>query len=600
MVLVESGFAAVQVAGNAVGLVVKCELVGFVAYGEASFRDSVRKTPHGGAKIRVVFFPLSCGVEPLHQVDFFRAARFGGHQKPGKVGAEVQNVSLKTVTIGEDEFGDLSSGAHSAEGSGEDALHRERVANIAHETTGKMGTRRVWGSLFEEMFALVRAMSWWKILIAVLCCGGICWGQAQRLEGGTSETGFSGTGKVIVHGGGQALRAALVQEAESLLRGLEGLAKVPEGEPVPVMVQLFQPEGRKPAAITRELQFVAGDGWRLQVNLRLGRGGVFLHKQLRGVLTEMLVAERALRQGGGDFSGQVEVPPWLVDGIGAAIRWKSGVTDRDIYAALSRKGAWLSVEKVLELKDLSGMNPLEREVFRASAGALVMALVSQEGGKESLASYLRSAATHNGEALSLLQQHFPAVNLGREGLEKWWALKLAEMGDKPVTESLTVPETEERLASILVIRVPQDDGAMKSYSLSDWQTFLAEVPEKEARTPPLQIVAGQLTTLSYRCFPTYREVVAGYLQVLGKLAEGTDGADLPQVLSNLQEFRTGENQRFERLQDLVDWYEISTVKRESGAFEDYLQFLSVLEEEQSKESGHIERYLDRVQKLYGE
>lgn len=416
------------------------------------------------------------------------------------------------------------------------------------------------------------------------------------------ETGVGSSGKVVVLGGTNRLRVAVAQGAEELMGGLDRVAGRAEGTALPIVVQLYRPDGRKPSVITRQLlRVAAGDGetFRLQVNVRLAQGMSLRQKKLNRTLLEMLLIERGLRNKTLEETGEeVAVPPWLVDGMGEAIEWELGRGDRRVYASLAEGMGLMNVSEVLEVGAVGEMDLLKRELFRASSGALVMALTGQAEGKKALKELLETAPSYQGEMISLLQSLFPEVNLGAQGLEKWWSLTVAKMGEKPLSESMTVSETEARLSEVLRLRLA-GEGAVELIPLERWDRI--EQLEQEERRMAVERCAALLTGLSYRCFPSYREVIAGYLGVLAKMVKGGEELEaIDAALSSLKSFREGEVRRVEKLRDLMDWFHLSSVQVESGEFEEYLRVVGELREGSPGDEDPVTKYVEKMQEVYGE
>lgn len=422
----------------------------------------------------------------------------------------------------------------------------------------------------------------------------VAWGQAEMSS--TQED------RVVVVGADSRLRGAIVQDSEQLIRQLDDLASPPKGVPYSVRLILVPAEKGKPSAIAR--QFLKTDDQKnrylLEVKMRLGQGNSFDKQALDRVLVEMLLIERTLRALPPEETAErVEVRPWLIDGMSEALEWKNGKGDRRIYSSLVESGGWMAVEKLVEQEGVSEMNTLSRELFRASSGALVMALLAQPQGKLAMENYLAKVATFEGEHLTLLRTHFPQVNLGREGLERWWMLQVAAMSEAPLSEAMTVPETEEQLNKALKLYFKNATGKTVQKDLSFW-TEIQELETEEERIAVVRPAADLLTNLSYRCFPTYRSVLVGYLQILEAIAleEIKDADEVEKVFENLRVYREAEKRRYQMMVDLMDYYHISTVQVESGEFEDFLEFKENVESQREKKDDPLNRYLDKVQLLY--
>lgn len=177
-------------------------------------------------------------------------------------------------------------------------------------------------------------------------------------------------------------------------------------------------------------------------------------------------------------------------------------------------------------------------------------------------------------------------------------LQVAAMSERKLTEAMTVPETEERLKKVLELHFKDSKGKPFRLGISSWRK-VAELETKEERLLSVQPANDLLVHLSFRCFPTYRPVIAAYLKVLSDLVDqNTEGIE--DLLVKLTTFRVAETARHTKLVDLLDWYHLSSVKEESGEFDEYLKMKENLRSRKETHHDPLNRYLDRVQKIFDE
>ena len=276
--------------------------------------------------------------------------------------------------------------------------------------------------------------------------------------------------------------------------------------------------------------------------------------------------------------------------------WKNGKGDRRMYSSLMESGGWIEVEDLVDRAAIAGLDVLSRELFRASSGALVMALLAQNQGAKSLAEFLGKVAVFEGEQMILLRTHFPQANLGPKGLERWWMLQVAALSEKKLSEAMTIPETDERLSGILELHLKNENEEAFRVSLGSWRQ-VAGLQSQEERIESIRPANDLLAHLSFRCFPTFRPVIAGYLKILSDVADGKT-EEVEEMIRNLEEFRTAEVERHQKLVDLMDWYHLSSVRKESGEFEDYLKMQKNLRKGNEFEKDPLHQYLDKVQKVF--
>ena len=225
-----------------------------------------------------------------------------------------------------------------------------------------------------------------------------------------------------------------------------------------------------------------------------------------------------------------------------------------------------------------------------------MALLAQPEGKNAMNAFLREASSFEGEPLALLRKHFPDVNLGREGLEKWWLTQVTALAEPVLEQVLSIPETDQLLEKSLKIYLRDEEGRTLTYGIEAWPEVM-DLEDNKDRVAAIQQATNMLTNLSFRGFPTYRPVIAGYLKTLTDLT-GEERAHIAQTLKQLHIFRQAELDRHSRLIDLLDWYHLSTVQEESGAFDDYLSLKKELEKDTTPTDDPIIQYVDHMQKLF--
>lgn len=406
-------------------------------------------------------------------------------------------------------------------------------------------------------------------------------------------------GRLTIYGGEPSLRVAMAQDADVMIKDLDQLVGGLPGKAFPIFLELYPPVKGKPSRIVRRLLTPEGGDtrYRLQIDLRLGPGNAFDRRQYDRVLLEMLLIERTLRALPPEEEAErVEIRPWLTDGIAEAILWKKNRGDRRMYLSLMESGGWMEVEKVVDRTTVGDLDVLRRELFRASSGALVMALLAQSEGAKSLSELLGKVASFEGEQMTLLRTHFPQANLGKQGLDRLWMLQVAAMSEKKLTEAMSVPETDGKLAQILELHLKDEKDEAVRVGLDSWR-LVAAFETKEERLEAVRPTANLLAHLSFRCFPTYRPVIGKYIDLLSQLVEG-ETEEIDAVMENLQSFRTAEMERHQQLVDLLDWFHLSSVKEESGQFEDYLRVKKNLRLGNEIKDDPIHEYLDRVEEIF--
>ncbi len=404
----------------------------------------------------------------------------------------------------------------------------------------------------------------------------------------------SSSRQFVIHGSDFAMRSAIATLAEET-RG-ELLSEVGDDGPWEhsIAIQLHGKNGDPVPARTMRTQFfqVPG-GFRLQLDIHLAKGKP---RDLDRALLELLLIERGLRGLGPErLEAALSIPPWLLDGLVESFLWRRGDRDRDLYAALFEKNQLFPVKKLLEVENPAEMDSMSRAAFRASTGALVMALLNQTGGKKAMVAMLKDVATFEGDEMALLLKHFPGMNLGEASFAKWWALQLARLSDTPFLQVLDIRETERELQRLLVVRFKDAGGADLAIPADQFRDLLALPLEK--RRKAIGPVAERCGVLLYRAFPAHRPILVEYLRILGEIAHDTDNS-VGERLESLAGQRTHLLAVGLRVRDYLEWYRITNAKQLSGDFESFIELKENLQSPPTRRKGPIAEYLDDMQRIY--
>jgi hypothetical protein len=398
----------------------------------------------------------------------------------------------------------------------------------------------------------------------------------------------------VVHGSDFVTRAAIASLAEQTRKKLIEVVGDGGGWKHAIVIQLHGKQGDQAPARTMRLQaFQVPGGFRLQLDVHLAKGKP---AGLERTLLELLLIESGLRDRGGEpLDVPLAVPPWLLEGFLEAFRWRRGERDRELYQALFDKNQLFPVKKLLEIEEPVEMDSMTHAAFRASSGALVMALLEQGG--EPMNAMLREVATFEGDEMALLMKHFPGMNLGAESFSKWWALQLVELSETPFAEVLTIRETEEELKKLLVVRFNDPNGNAIEVGTDQFRDLLA-LPS-DGRRAAIRPVVERGGRFLYRAFPAHRPILTEYLLVLGELAYDKDDR-VEARLQALADQRVQLRALGSRTRDYLEWYRITNAKQLSGDFESFIELKENLQTMPSERRGPVSEYLDSMQRIFAE
>ncbi|MBL9152809.1 MAG: hypothetical protein JNK37_10000 [Verrucomicrobiales bacterium] len=366
-------------------------------------------------------------------------------------------------------------------------------------------------------------------------------------------------------------------------------------------------EGR--TAVIPPIELLPDGRFQLQLAVRLHNrydGGEVRRELLRLLLYEMML--RPYASDPARFSGEaLAVPPWLLRGLDELLRHRASGRPSDLYAGLVKSRNALSVSQILDQADVT-LDPVTDAVFAASSAALLSALLDQDGGQQSIRSFLGSLPDRTKPDQGvLLREHFPGLRGSPAALEKWWSLELATMGQLQAVEFYSLKETEELLDQALSIVLPAGkakpvDGIRRflpqgkpdeafTGRLHDYEQFL----EHHAARAALESRVLELKTLNLRAFPLLRSLILRYELAASRLLAGKArgvAADLKQI----DEERVAIRSTMERVDDYLNFYEATQAEGRSEAYDHYRQIREKLERQGRPErKDRISTYLDALE-----
>lgn len=345
----------------------------------------------------------------------------------------------------------------------------------------------------------------------------------------------------------------------------------------------------------------------------------FRLKLIEALLIEQIVAPYALSPA--DFVLEsVEVPEWMVHGFDQLILHRRSGSPSAFYRGFLTSGQMLKPGEVVAVKNVAESAAVDRAIFRASSSAMVEALLDQPEGGASMRGLLEDLGRAGRPGIDvLLRQHFPAVRELGEGLDKWWALEVASLGQRQSFEFLGREETERILTEALTLRfegipdsvpvaVPVKRGLFsfgKSGgeeppaggtgpfvgTVDQYQSYLGRAGAKEQLT----LAYEKLQHVKRSAFPLYRPVISEYEQCIVKLATG-DLNEIDAGLARCAEMRTKIRETLIRTEDYLNYFEATRAPRRSEAFDEYMTMRKRLEEaEAPRRNDRISRHLDALE-----
>lgn len=344
----------------------------------------------------------------------------------------------------------------------------------------------------------------------------------------------------------------------------------------------------------------------------------FRLEMVRALVLEQMLSPVA-ESPGGLTKDIIEPPEWIVHGFDQLFAFREAGSPSSFFDGALRSGQFLTPEQLFATEDPRSLDPVSFEIYRASAAAMVEALLDQPNGDAGVREMLADFGTKTDPNLvALLRQHFPSFRELDEGMEKWWALQVAALGQQQSFEFMSPEDTERWLEEAITVRLGGDDAGT-SPSLPQRRSFLDRLrnigPAANRSDPPFsgkidqfeQFLAHEdLMTALDRCFariqqlkvaghPLYRPVFEGYEQVIEQLAKKRTGT-LDEQLAALDDLRNTIRSTLEKSEDFLNHYEATRTPRRSQAFEDYIEIRRKLERQAPpRRDDRISRYLDALE-----
>jgi len=379
---------------------------------------------------------------------------------------------------------------------------------------------------------------------------------------------------------------ALTDDVKQLL-GSTGVWKTPIVITLDVAAHADQ---AAPPPVLRLVDTPAGQ--KIELNVQIGRDPSAVNMQkllLRALLLEY--AYRGIHVEGG--TSYVEAPWWVVEGLIEMERRRDAGIDSDLFRRLVETNHLPPIESFL-LEKPEELGPTSLAVDRALAMGLLQMLAEQPDGRLNLAHLIRDWPQSNGDPMALLAKEFPGVAGNSQTLQKWWTVNLARYAASDRYEGLTAQETDKMLAPLLQIEfVINKKGEKKTFVVSDYAQFM-KLPSCR---PTLSTRHTEIVALSTRANALMRPVVGDYEEVFALLARGK-ARGIRERLAKVEGYRTLVLQRVSQIDDYLNWFEATQLKTKSGAFDNYLKTAKELSDQDRKQKGPIDLYLDELEKQF--
>ncbi|MFT5856627.1 MAG: hypothetical protein ACI8XO_003881, partial [Verrucomicrobiales bacterium] len=272
------------------------------------------------------------------------------------------------------------------------------------------------------------------------------------------KTTRSPDGNFVVHGSDAHTRGVYSEFAVKSFSDFRTLTNARGRLKDPVVITLIPVPGNRYAGHPVQLRPVISPQYSPNLHIRLCES--LRMAQVREYLVWHFLMDDALRRSSNpgeivEKRGKNMIPSWLWAGVSEAIEFQQTGEPSELFSAVFESGQLMSVAEILRT-DPSRLTSLSRAIYRASAGGLVLTLMQQKNGAAQMRRYVDDLAGALPDQEAMLQKHFPGIDDSNNSLEKWWALKVAELAKPTSLDIFSIKETEDRLQRALVVAVMEN------------------------------------------------------------------------------------------------------------------------------------------------
>jgi len=195
--------------------------------------------------------------------------------------------------------------------------------------------------------------------------------------------------------------------------------------------------------------------------------------------------------------------------------------------------------------------------------------------------------SRSNEPLANLSAHFPFLV---SDAEESWQLSLRRLRNFQAYQLLTFAESERRLAELLQIKVSEAKKPDKTAGLDDFTKRKISPSEKMA----LNQLSRDLLVFVAEANPVLRPIAREYQQITALLSRGKRRA-IAKRLSHLDATRKQLAARMSDIDDYMNWFEATQIKKGSGDFTDYLKAVDQSQLSPSKRHDPLSVYVDALE-----
>lgn len=272
-------------------------------------------------------------------------------------------------------------------------------------------------------------------------------------------TSTSASGQFRVHNPDFELRSRMSSHLDQIARELKDVLHDAEPHVIPINVRLTRGDEAARAInagtppVTVGITEVEGGGFHLQLDIH--EAPALTLTLIRHETVRLLLAERILRGHTKITQPQnrLLLPDWVFTGVLQAMDFRAAARPPTMFAAIFQSGKIYGIEEIIAVSPTQ-MDSLSRGIYETSCGALVMTLVDQPDGGRRFNKFLNTLNGSTAPERDLLTGAYPGFAASASSLNKWWALQMATLAKRSLSDPLTADESLAAIEKAITISYP--------------------------------------------------------------------------------------------------------------------------------------------------
>ncbi len=379
--------------------------------------------------------------------------------------------------------------------------------------------------------------------------------RLEAIESIEASRTVSQSGSFMVYSPDRATRNRIARTADEALALWNKTIKSEIPSTAPIIIQDLTKKSlaRSTPPVTNFLFETDGGGMKIQVDI--ASPSAFENGDFEIALFRALALHAIHRKNPpGAKTKPTEPPEWLVFGIAEHFHREQGNTPAGVYSALISSKRAPNFDEFLREKP-SRLDKVSLLLYRAKSLAMVKMLGKLPDSRTQLTAYLESLPNSDSSSKTLIT-FFSSLQKDPTEIGKRWTLEIAQNSLPQQFLSLSVPDTDKELSSILAQATPKRSTTEPEAPLAN---ALMESARDRGGAFLMQQAAAQLLNLEFRAHPLIRPIVKEYCAMVSTLARKPK-TKLGDKITEIENLRAQLLVKMDKITDYLNWYEATQIE----------------------------------------